>query len=319
MRKLTRKVLVTGASGFLGSHMVKSFVNAGWHVYAGMRTSSDSWRLKFLLPDDKANFIRTELDLRDPDTIRIALEDTRPKLIVHCAAYGADSKHRDMAKAIAINIMGTAYMVYYSKRVGAKRFVHVGTCLEYGDHSDPIKEDIPLRPRGIYGSTKAAASIVALERAKSVALPIAVIRPYNIYGPLDGSHKFIPQVILGCLTQSTINLTPGEQIRDYVYVDDVVRACFLLAECDPFFSGEEFNIGSGRPITIRTLGETVADVVGNGRQYLQWGAIDYRSEEVMHIVANASKASKILGWQARMPLKKGLQSVLTFEKLRRKK
>jgi nucleoside-diphosphate-sugar epimerase len=294
--------------------MIKAFCDSKWQVFAAMRASSDGWRLKKLLPAQPAHLKRTELDLSDSFTVRRCLHEIRPNVVVHCAAYGVDYRQQDLEEAIVINVIGTAQLVIAAKEAGVERFLHVGTCYEYGETTVPIREDAPLRPKGIYGSTKAAGTIIALERAHAMGLPLAVVRPFGMYGPLEGPHKLIPQILRACLTRTPIELTSGHQVRDYVYVEDVTQACLLLAAIKVYPSGEIFNIGSGQPLSIRALGEALARVVGNGQGNLNWSASDLRPNEIMQITPDLLKTATILGWQSQTSLEDGLRVTLEFER-----
>jgi len=305
------KILITGASGFLGAHITRAFLDSGWSVYAGVRKSSDTWRLNRLINySERLNL--TTIDLLDPGTQSAALAEIMPQVVIHCAAYGVDYRQQDFDTAVNCNVTGTVLLVQAAAENRIERFIHVGTCYEYGDQMLPITEDTCLRPQGLYGSTKAAGTILSIEKAESSDLPLVVIRPFGMYGPLEGEHKFVPQVVRACLSEQIMNLTPGEQIRDYIYVADIVKACVLLAECDHFPSGEILNLGSGQPISMQSFGKTIAELIGQGGTCLQWGKLPYRKGEIMHIVADTQKTKQLLGWQATTSLSQGLQATIEF-------
>lgn len=308
--RIDKRVLVTGASGFLGAQVVRAFSDGGWHTFAGIRQTSDNWRLHDLLPISHLSY--AILDLTDLSSMRIALHEIKPSVVVHCAAYGVDYRQQDTELAIRSNVLGTASLVEMAAQAGVERYIHVGTCYEYGDYEKPIQEDFYLRPSGIYGSTKAAGTILSLDRANSANLPLVVVRPFGMYGPLEGSHKFVPQVIKACLCGSPLDLTAGEQVRDYIYVDDVANVCMMLAEGKVFPAGEIFNLGSGQAVTIRMFGEMIADQVGRRSDCLFWGKRSYRKDEIMYVVADISKAKTWLSWSPSISLREGLQKTVEF-------
>lgn len=307
--RVPMRVLVTGSGGFLGAHVAARFDQAGWTVLAAGREGSDSWRLARL--GVAAEPVRLDLTASGEE-IAAAVAGARPDLIVHCAAYGVDYRFQDVAASARTNLEGTLHLVRAAAQAKVGRIVHVGTCYEYGPSDRPIAEDAPPAPRSLYGITKAAATLAALGTAASHGLALAVVRPFGMYGPLENDTKFVPMILRACRDGRRTELTAGGQLRDYVYVGDVAEACLRLAELADFPAGEIVNLGSGAPITIRALGEAAAGAVGHGSDALVWGALPYRSDEVMSIVADAGKAAARLGWRASTPLDQGMQRTLTF-------
>ncbi|WP_376967542.1 NAD(P)-dependent oxidoreductase (plasmid) [Azospirillum sp. A26] len=303
------RVLVTGSGGFLGAHVADRFARAGWTVLAAGRKNGGDWRLARL--GVAAEPVR--LDLTAPgEEIAAAVADARPDLIVHCAAYGVDYRFQDVAASARTNLEGTLHLVRAAAQAKAGRVIHVGSCYEYGPSDRPIGEDALPAPRSLYGITKAAATLAALGTAASRGLALAVVRPFGMYGPLENDTKFVPMILRACRDGRRTELTAGGQLRDYVYVGDVAEACLRLAEMADFPAGEIVNLGSGAPITIRALGEAAAAAVGHGGDALVWGALPYRPDEAMSIVADAAKAAARLGWQASTPLDEGMRRVLAF-------
>lgn len=307
------RVLVTGSGGFLGAHVAHRFAarfgHAGWTVLAAGREGSGNWRLARL--GVAAEPVRLDLTASGEE-IAAAVADARPDLIVHCAAYGVDYRFQDVAASTRTNLEGTLHLVRAAAQARVGRFVHVGTCYEYGPSDHPIGEDALPAPRSLYGITKAAATLAALGTAASHGLALAVVRPFGMYGPLENDTKFVPMILRACRDGRRTELTAGGQLRDYVYVGDVAEACLRLAGLADFPAGEIVNLGSGAPITIRALGEAAARAVGQGGDALVWGALPYRPDEVMSIVADAGKAAALFGWRASTPLDEGMRQTLAF-------
>ncbi|PWC73985.1 NAD(P)-dependent oxidoreductase [Azospirillum sp. TSH64] len=303
------RVLVTGSGGFLGAHVADRFARAGWTVLAAGRKGGGDWRLARL--GVAAEPVRLDLTASGEE-IAAAVANARPDLIVHCAAYGVDYRFQDVAASVRTNLEGTLHLVRAAAQAKAGRVIHVGTCYEYGPSDRPISEDALPAPRSLYGITKAAATLAALGTAASRGLALAVVRPFGMYGPLENDTKFVPMILRACRDGRRTELTAGGQLRDYVYVGDVAEACLRLAETADFPAGEIVNLGSGAPITIRALGEAAAAAVGHGGDSLVWGALPYRPDEAMSIVADAAKAAARLGWRASTPLDEGMRRVLAF-------
>ncbi|MBF0308653.1 MAG: NAD(P)-dependent oxidoreductase [Magnetococcales bacterium] len=312
------EVWISGASGFFGAHLVRGFARSGWRVTALCRGASDTRRLDRLLAGGP-EVNRLLLDLQDQEAVETALDREPPEVLVHAAAYGVDHRQQEVATALSFNAVATAFLVDAAARNRVGRFLHIGTAAEYGDAAGldgPVDEESLPRPAHHYGISKLAGTLLALGRARAAGLPLAVVRPFGMYGPLEGEHKFVPQVLRACLSRTPLPLTEGTQIRDYCYVEDVVDASLRLAAADPFPDQEIINLGSARPLTLRALGESAAAVVGNGTDMLQWGRLPMRQNEVPRIVCNADKARRLLNWQATTSLESGLEATLHFEKER---
>src|ERR1051325_8358876 len=175
------RVLITGASGFLGAHVALAMADRGWHVIAGVRPASKLTRLRKFTAQARRAIDTVHRDLLDRQSIKTAVVTSKPQAIVHCAAYGVDHQDQDIELAVRSNVLATGLLVALASRMSVGRFIHVGTCYEYGDHAGPIREDATLRPRGIYGTTKAAGTLLALDGADATGMPLVVIRPFGMY------------------------------------------------------------------------------------------------------------------------------------------
>ena len=288
-------VLVTGANGFLGAHLVRRLLQGGHTVVCGVREDSDIQRLDALtkgLPPTP----RLHLCLAEPDSRlwAAALQEQDIAQVVHCAAYGVDARQQDPDLAYLINVIGSQRLVEAASLAGVARFIHVGTCYEYGDHPQPVDENTKPDPQGPYGTTKAKATQQVLSTSKQNALPLAVVRPFGLFGPLEGDHKLIPMVIQALKQNRHLALTSGEQIRDYCYVGDVCDWIIDLLTLPHFPQAEIVNLGSGKPITIRELVESVARVMNAPTGLLGWGERPQRPGGIASIYADCSKLDRLL-------------------------
>jgi len=309
------KILVTGASGFLGAHLVRAFAVAGCTVLAGHRRGSDLERLRMLTSGfDGVTLVPADFD--NFAELAAMLERNRPSLVVNAAAYGVNFGEQDLKKAIACNVTAAARLVDASAANGIGRLIHIGSAFEYGVHAGLVSEETPLSPIGLYGATKAGGSLLALARARALGLPLCVVRPFGLFGPLEGAHKFVPQVFAAARTGKPLDCTPGEQIRDYTFVGDVTAALVRLADACPFPEGRTVNLASGKPITLRQLGEAALEAAEAPTHLIRWGASSYRPNEVMCLAADAHLSGELLGWSASTPLAVGLRESWESESLR---
>jgi len=301
------RILVTGATGFLGSHVVRSLAATDGEVYALARQAADRWRLTEL----GGRILWVEGDLSEPNSIVQAVKSVFPAVVIHCAAYGVDNRQQDGQMAIKVNILGTQALLDASLSAKVQRFIHTGTCFEYGPIDHPIDEKETLEPVTNYGASKAASTLIVLQQGKENGLPTVVLRLFGLYGPCEGAHKIVPQVIRACLDVTPFDLTGGEQIRDYTYVKDIADLYARLALGIDFPGGQIFNIGSGSPITIRELGTKIAHLLG-GENLLCWGKLPYRHGEMRMLVADITKAERLLNWQPVTDLQEGLQKTINY-------
>jgi len=304
------KVLVTGASGFLGAHVVRALLKEGAHVIAAHRQGSNTWRLD-AIEKSLNGLIHETVDLASKNTIENAMQEHKPNVIVNCAAYGVDYRQQVCEEAIQSNITAVSWLIDAAKKFGVSRFIQIGTCYEYGNQAEALTEKACLHPQGIYSVTKASGTLLALDYAKSIGVPLVVLRPFGMYGPLEGEHKFVPMLFKACMHNEAIDLTKGEQLRDYLYVEDAASAILTMAAITDFPNGEIFNLASGIPLKLRDFGEAAQAVIGQG--ILNWGAKPYRTDEMMSVIANIDKLKTYAGWQPRISLAQGLS--LTFKEI----
>lgn len=302
-------VLITGATGFLGAHMAAGALAAGWSVRAGVRARSDRARLERLAPGATA----VELDFTSADRIGQMLRDV--DIVLHCAAYGVDYRQSDFHIALDTNVTASMRLAEQAALSGV-RMIHVGTAYEYGAEDGLLDEDRRLDPTGIYGVTKAAATLAVCDLARRTGAPITVVRPFGMYGPWEGPHKFVPMVMAASLNGRLVELTPGYQERDYLYVGDVVDACLAIATSRSFPTGQILNICSGKGLALRMLAQAAVAAVGGDPAVLCWGAREYRPAESMRVVGDGRRLHTLLNWRASTTLADGMALTATAERQR---
>lgn len=315
-------VLVTGAAGFLGANIVRALaclspvrtVLAGRRRAGGLIAGNAPDRLDLLAGTGMASLL---LDVEWPtERLTAVLRDHGVDAIVHCAAYGVDYDQSDFETALRVNAGGTDRLVQAASAADVTRFVQVGTGHEYGELPSPIAESACPRPRGIYGVAKLAATAIALERARLLGLSLCVLRPFGMYGPLEGAHKFVPMVMRASREGQDVALSPGGQRRDYCYVGDVAAAITNVLDNRAFPTGAIINLASGHAVALRTLADAAVAAVDGDPARLRWGERPYRADDSMLIEADVAQAALLLGWQARTTLAEGMALTAGFEHLR---
>ena len=303
-------VLVIGACGFLGSQIVSAGTERGLSVLAVDRPGTDPFRLQHYAPD----CVRADFDITASIEALTAMLG-RARAVINCAAYGVDYRQRDLETALQVNVLASVNLLKAAAATHT-RMVHVGTAYEYGPSSAVQCESDCLAPRGIYGVSKAAGTLALLDAGATLGADIVVMRPFGMYGPLEGTHKLIPLVMRSQMAGEPLNLTPGEQIRDYVYVGDVARACLDAACAERFPSGRILNVCSGVELTLRAFVEAAAKAAGDKLNLLHWGTHPYREDEVMRILGNNGEIRKVLGWTPTVTLHDGMERTALAERER---
>jgi nucleoside-diphosphate-sugar epimerase len=298
-------VLVTGSSGFIGANVVRQLVKDGKSVIAGVRKHSNLWRLNELI--SKISLV--EIDLLEPTLLHKVLIEKQPDIVINCAAYGVNASRMDPDLALKNNVFGTNALFSICTEAQVKRFVHIGTAFEYGNYDKPIQEHFPLNPIGVYGSTKAALSILLREQSSRLGLPLVILRLFGVFGPLEGNHKLIPQVIRSCITSRPLQLTSCMQVRDFSYVVDVAKIISRISFLEEFPNGKVINVGSGNPLSLRKLALSIAEQLKN-KKVLQFGEQKMRSTHGECLVADISKLKKTLNDIPQTSLKKAVNDMV---------
>lgn len=301
-----KKVLVTGGCGFIGSHLVKRLIGHGALVTVIARESSSLWRL-----EDKLKEIEIRrLDIREKDDLEACLGIIKPEYVFHMSAYGVDYRSNDIKEAADTNIIGTINLIEALSAAGCKRIINSGSGMEYGCCTGRIKEDTFLSPLGIYGSTKAGATIIAHQIAAERGLSIVTLRPFGIFGEFEDRNRLFAYIILSALRGLAIRLTPCEQYRDYTYIENIADG-YLLSALKEELNNEIMNIGSGSGHPLRYYIELVFKCLGADSIPL-FGSIPYRENDLCPAEPDIFKIKKLLGWEPRVELEAGIEKTVRW-------
>jgi nucleoside-diphosphate-sugar epimerase len=297
------RVLITGASGFVGACLAHTLVAAGHDVHLLLRPESNTWRLAGL----QGQYTQQPGDLRDAATVRAAVAACRPEVIYHLATHGAYPAQRDRATILATNLLGTANLLDSLHGCDYRALVNVGSSSEYGHKDGPMREGERLDPRSYYGVTKAAATLLCQAEAYR-GKPVATVRIFSAYGPWEEPARLVPYVMGCCLRGETPKVTAGRQPRDFIYVDDVLDLLQTAAEL-PAAQGQVLNAGTGRQNTVRDMVETIVSVCGGGCISAEFGAETTRADEPRTWVASIDHTKALTGWKPRYDLRGGVEQM----------
>jgi dTDP-glucose 4,6-dehydratase len=314
-----KKILVTGADGFIGSHLVEALVRSGYNVKAFVLYNSfNSWGWLDQVSDDvKGKFEVFSGDVRDPHGVRKAMEDCQ--VVLHLAALIAiPYSYHSPDTYIDTNVKGTLNIVQAAKELGISRVVHTSTSEVYGTaRFVPMTEDHPLQGQSPYSASKIGADQIAMSFYTSFNTPVVVLRPFNTYGPRQSARAVIPTIISQILNGvKDIKLGSVHPTRDFNFVSDTVRG-FIAAMNSEKAIGEVINIGSSFEISVGDTANTIANVIGKEINII---TEDQRlrpiKSEVERLFADNNKAKELMGWQPEFGgldgFKRGLQQTVEW-------
>ncbi len=309
-----RTVLVTGAGGFIGSHLTEHLVELGANVKAFVRYNSrNDWGSLELLPTQILNEVEVIMgDLRDADTIRHAAKEV--DVIFHLGSLIAiPYSYTHPRETIETNIWGALNVLTAAKENKIERIIHTSTSEVYGTaRYVPIDENHPLQGQSPYSASKIGADKIAESFYRSFELPIAIVRPFNTYGPRQSARAVIPTIITQALTQKKIFLGSLHPTRDYTYVRDLVEGFVKVAE-SPKSVGEVINVGSNFEITIGDLVNKIISLVDKNVEIVADPArMRPQDSEVERLWCDNTKAERLLGWKPKTSLDVGLENTIEW-------
>jgi nucleoside-diphosphate-sugar epimerase len=295
------RALVTGAAGFVGSRVARALAGAENDVHAVVRRDPGP-RL------ERVDGIRLErCDLADPIAVAGLIARVEPELCIHCAwiatpgAYltsPENATHEQIAGNLALRLV----------EQGCGRIVGVGTCFEYAMRDGPLGETSPLGPTTPYARAKLAALECMQDACEDSPTTLAWARLFYLYGPGEDPRRLVPSVVLSLLAGEPARTTPGEQLRDFLHVDDVAEALAAVARSDVTGS---VNVGAGHSVAVRELVETLGEITGRP-DLVELGALPYAPGDPMVVSAETSRLNHECGFTQRRTLADGLSETVRW-------
>jgi len=309
-----KKVLVTGAGGFIGSHLTERLVEMGADVRAFVHYNALGkwgWLDESPICDD---IEVTSGDVCDRDSVRQAMRDI--EIVFHLAALiGIPYSYYAPASYVRTNIEGTLNVLQSARELRVERVVHTSTSETYGTaRRVPIDENHPLQGQSPYSATKIGADKLAEAFYLSFGLPVVTVRPFNAFGPRQSARAVIPTIITQCLTGDVVRLGNLHPTRDLTYVSDTVEG-FISAASTAAAVGRTINIGSGNEISIGDLAKLIIGLIGcpvnieSDEQRMR-----PTDSEVQRLVADNTLARELLGWKPTVSLEEGLKRTIEWMK-----
>jgi len=303
-----KRVLITGATGFIGSVLARRLIKEGHEVHAFIRPGSDTWRLDDVY--DKFKAIYT-VNLYNKDLVQTFVEHVNPEIIYHFAANRASSDSSSLSGDISTNIIGTWNLLEAAKKINYELFVNAGSSSEYGQKQYSMRETDVLEPNSYHSFAKGSQTLLCQTHASVEDKPIVTLRFFSVYGPYERKSRLIPAVILGALNKEILNLSYQWVSRDFIYIDDVVDVCLKIEQLC-YCPGEIINIGTGSQSTIKQVVDIVSSVVGRELE-CSWES-DGRVWDTDNWVADISACRESFSWEPKVSLREGLEKTINWMK-----
>lgn len=302
-----RRILVTGGSGFIASHLTRRLVREGAEV--GILTKYNSLIDNVRLVDVWDRLTVIEADIRNQDSLR-QICNFKPEIIYHLAAYNhVGDSFTHVSEALDCNVKGTANLL--ESYDDYERFIYISSSEVYGYQTEvPFSEEMCPRPISPYAVGKYGGELYCRMKRERSERRIVILRPFNAYGPYQSPRAVIAEMVLTCLAGKPVRSTEGKQTRDFNYVENLVDGFILAGEREDAV-GQIINLGSGMEISIKELIFEIHQQT-DGKSELHIGALEYRPTEIWRMVAANSRAKTLLGWTPRVDFKEGLRQTIAW-------
>jgi nucleoside-diphosphate-sugar epimerase len=300
------RVLLTGANGFIGSHLARRLVREGHQVMALIRPGGDTRRISDLL----SALTVARCDLFATGDVSLRVEEARAEVCFHLAWCAEPGSYLSSPANIDF-LASTLHLAERFADAGGRRFVGIGTCFEYDTDFGYLSETTPTAPRSLYAATKLSASLALSALAELRGMEAAWARVFYLYGPGEDERRLIPYVISSLLRNEPARLTEGRQIRDFLHVEDVAGAILALGSSDV---RGPVNVGSGRPVSVGDVAMRIGDLLGR-RDLVALGALGQKRDEPAFVCANNRLLRERTSWTPRYAdesLEEGLRSAIDW-------
>ena len=303
------RVLVTGAGGFIGSHVVRRLLEESCEIHAVSKAVSQVFPTR--LVDLRDAITLHEANIVDRSAMEVVIDRAQPTHVLHLAAFTHVGKSWDRVdECLATNLIGTINVLHALEGSGYQRFVSIGTSEIYGAVDVPFREDAVVHPISPYSASKHAAEELCRVFHEGRGWPIVLLRPFNAYGPAQSPDRVVPEIIVRGLRKQRLAMTLGSQTREFNYVEDIADGIVRAASA-PGIDGDVLNLGCGEEVSMRDLATTILGLLGDPIA-AEFGALPERPTEIRRMYSDSSKARRLLGWEPRTSLEEGLARTIAW-------
>ena len=299
---MSKKILITGATGFIGYHLAKYCLKLNWSVTSiSTKKPIKTRKLK------NVEYLICDLYNKNKLNKKLSLDFD---YVVNLAGY-VDHSNRD--RIIKSHYIGCKNLSTILLKTKIKKFIQVGSSIEYGKIRSPQLENKNNKQRtfSAYGEAKLKSTKFLLNLSEKFNFPVTIIRLYLVYGPYQDINRVIPITILNSLKNKKFNCSLGTQLRDFTYIDDVIIGIIKILKSNKS-SGEIFNIGTGKPVQIKQVIKKICKIIGKGKPI--FGKINFRSDEIVKLYPNINKIQKVINWKPKIKLNNGLSKTINYYK-----
>lgn len=301
------KVLLTGATGFVGANLVRRLLKENYEVHIITRESSNLWRINDLI--GKINIHKT--DLIEYEKLESILKSVKPENIIHLAIYGGRPNQEDEKDILDSNLIGTMNLINAADKIDYKCFINTGSSSEYGKKSSPMQETDLCTPINMYGVTKTAATMYCNYKATTENRNIGTLRLFSPFGDYEDKGRLIPDLILGSLIDRRVKLANPDAVRDYIYIEDVCDIYIKILQNPEKIKAEIFNLGYGKQHSVKFMAEIVKKLISEDVK-LNYNEINGRKADTDIWVADIEKIKKIFDWEPKYDMEKGLKKSIEW-------
>lgn len=303
---MEKEVLITGASGFVGSCLVRRLLKENYKIHIITRYTSNLWRLLDVLKDVEIH----NIDLLDSKKVANLANSISINQVYHLATYGGYHYQSKLEDIINTNLIGTWNLFREFSKKDIEMFINTSSSSEYGEKFEPMREDMKVEPNNMYGASKAAGTILCSTYAITNEIPLVTLRLFSPYGYYDAKTRLIPTVISSCLLGKEIKLSQKNSKRDFIFIDDVVEAYLASSKLANAY-GETFNIGSGLQYTAEEIARIILKLIAKDAK-IHWENNLDRQYEPFIWVSDNKKAYERLNWKPDVNIDTGLTNTINW-------
>ena len=304
MKKKNKLILIIGGTGFIGFNLIKKLIKKNFKIESiSTRLPNSEKRVKgvkYLICD-----ISNKKKLKKIIGVN--------KKYDYVLNLGGNVNHRDKVKTLQSHYLGIKNLTSIFLKKSIKKFIQVGSSVEYGNIKSPHKENNIFKVKNLkssYGKAKLSASNLLLYYNKKFNFPVIILRPYLIYGPHQDLNRILPIIISACIKKEKFDCSDGKQYRDFLFIDDFVRLIEKLLNERKILNGQIFNVGFGKPIKIKDVINSIVEKIKGGKP--TFGAIRLRKDEILKMYPSILKIKKFTKWRPRIPFETGLKRTIFY-------
>lgn len=311
--KENKKILVTGATGFIGTNLVRELVeDESNSIFIVLRNASDTWRINDVLKKVKVIYC----DLNNYVDIKKIVEEIKPNIIYHCVNYGGFPNEKDFNLIINTNIVSTINLINSCLDQDFDAFINLSSSSEYGFKDKPMNEEDKLEPINDYGISKVTSTIYANNFGKIHKKPIVTVRLFSPFGYYESKERLFPSLLLNILEGVPPKLANPNSARDFIFIEDVVQFLLELSEKAKRHCGEIFNLANGKQYTVKEVADLAIKLSGKNLN-AEYGSVEGRKYDTPIWVADMNKTFKNFKWKPKYSLEEGLKKTINWFKLNR--